>query len=85
MSRHSNHEMLLRIESVGGSPINDYRIKGDHVEVRSLAASGYPHEESEWRALDDNDIRLHHALRTVVSTWLRRRMGRSLSALGKAA
>ena len=69
-------QMHLRIESISGSPINDYRITEGRVEVRSLAPSGsaYPGENSAWRVLDERDIQLHRALRTVVSEWLRVRM-----------
>ncbi len=62
----------LRIESVNGSPINDYRIESGHVEVRTLDPSGryYPSPNSHWRPLDASDIQLHRALRTVVAKWL---------------
>ena len=77
MAGRNRHEMKLRIESVDGSSINDYRIKQGHVQVRSLASSthAYRRKGSSWRMLDDNDIQLHHALGTVVSTWLRVRLG----------
>jgi hypothetical protein len=84
----ASSQMQLRIESVSGSPINDYRIKDGRVEVRSLAPSGsaYAGEKSAWRTLDDSDIQLHHALRTVVWEWLRVRMGDEEStSLRKAA
>jgi hypothetical protein len=69
--------MRLRIESVNGSPINDYRIRDGHVELRLLDPSGheYPGFDSRWRMLDANDIQLHHALGTVVSKWLDERIG----------
>lgn len=71
----AHNEMKLRIESVSGSPINDYRIKDGHVQVRSLSPSGsaFPENHSAWRTLDEGDIQLHHALKTVVSEWLRLR------------
>lgn len=69
--------MRLRIESINGSPVNDYRINGGCVQVRVLDPSGreYPGFESRWRMLDANDIQLHHALDTVVSKWLEERLG----------
>ena len=79
--------MRLRIESVNGSPINDYRISNGCVQVRSLDPSGhlYAGWASRWRTLDEHDIQLHHALGTVVSTWLRVRLGSEASVLGRAA
>ena len=79
--------MRLRIESVRGSPINDYRICNGCVQVRALDPSGHPYASwaSRWRTLDDNDIQLHYALGTVVSTWLRVRLGSEASVLDRAA
>ncbi len=69
--------MRLRIESTDGSQVNDYRIRDASVEVRWLNPSGQPIPGAlgSWRALDDRDIALHHALGTVLSEWLRVRMG----------
>jgi hypothetical protein len=68
--------MRLRIESVNGSPVNDYRTSHGCVQVRMLDPSGhaFPGGLSNWRLLDYNDIELHHALGTVVSHWMRRRL-----------
>lgn len=73
MARHSMYDMQLRIESVDGSPINDYRVAGGNVQMRSLAPSGepFPGHASDWRSLDRNELGLHDALGTVVSRWLR--------------
>ena len=88
MAQEGSHEIQLRIESVNGSPINDYRIKGSHVEMRSLAPSGvpFPGSDSSWRVLDDGEIQIHHALETAVSEWLRVRYESEAGAtLDKAA
>jgi hypothetical protein len=79
--------MRLRIESVNGSPINDYQIRNGRVEVRSIDRSGhrFPGRASRWKTLDDNDIQLHHALGTVVSKWLRVRLNRHIPAIDRAA
>jgi hypothetical protein len=79
--------MRLRIESVNGAPINDYRISDGWVEVRSLDPSGhaYPDGTSNWRVLDRNDIQAHRMLRTVVWRWLRVRLGTEASYLDQAA
>ena len=66
----------LRIESVSGSPINEYRIRKGKLEFRALTPSGdrYPGPASTWRTLDENDVQLHHVLGTVVSSWMKERM-----------
>jgi hypothetical protein len=81
MDALSSHEMRLRIESVNGAPINDYRIRDGGVEVRSLEPSGqpYPDATSDWRVLDSSDIQAHRMLRTVVWRWLRVRLGTDAS------
>ena len=63
---------LLRIPSVNGSPINEYRINQGQIEFRSLDAQGQPFSPSKagWRALDAGDIQLHFALKTRVAQWL---------------
>ena len=69
--------MRLRIESVDGSPINDYRIRDGRIEVRVLDPTGRAHPSPLgcWRLLGEDDIQLHHALGTVVSKWLQQRLG----------
>ncbi len=66
----------LRIESHHGSPVNDYRIRKGHVEVRLLDASGHPCPSplSYWRVLDESEVELHFALETVVAKWLEARL-----------
>lgn len=83
----SGHVMRLRIESVDGAPINDYRISDDWVEVRLLDPSGhpYPGAASNWRVLDDCDLQLHRMLGTVVWRWLQARLGTEASDLDRAA
>ncbi len=87
MTRHGKYGMQLRIESVDGSPINDYRIQGEQVEMRALGPSGLPlpGDASHWRALDDNEVAIHHALGTVVSRWLRVRLAGQRAASVRAA
>jgi len=68
--------MRLRIEPVDGSTINDYRIEGGRLEVRTLDSSGQPSlgANSDWRPLDPTDIELHRALDTIVAKWLEVRL-----------
>lgn len=79
--------MRLRIESVKGSPVNEYLIRDGRVAFRALDPSGheYPGAAGRWRVLDHNDIELHHALGTVVSKWLRVRFTEHTPTLQKAA
>ncbi len=69
----------LRIESMNGSPISDYRIESGRVEVRTLDPVGrsYSCPDSDWRPLDANDIQLHRVLGTVVASWLQVRLNQT--------
>ena len=75
--------MRLRIESVDGSAVNDYRIHDGGVQVRLVDPRGQPISGAlgSWRRLDEPDIALHHALGTPVSDWLRVRLPAAASTL----
>jgi hypothetical protein len=61
----------LIIISNDGAPANEYRIEQRSVEFRTIAANGKLHASaSKWRALNDDEIQLHFALRTPVADWL---------------
>ena len=72
----------LRVESVSGLPINDYRIRGRQVEVRtfsSLERKPVPARAARpmmvpWRTLSEEEILIHLSLKTPVAAWLKRRM-----------
>jgi hypothetical protein len=64
-------EARLRIELARCMPANDYRIRDGQVEVRLIEPDF--HHVSDWRRLDENDLRLHRALRTVVADWIEER------------
>lgn len=66
----------LRVEPPNSLFINDYRIHGGRIEVRTLDSVGHPFDLalSGWKALDDDDLHLHFALRTVVAQWLQDRL-----------
>lgn len=57
------------VTSNDGAPDNHYRIRGRHVEFRSVASDGPPSEDRAWRILDENELNLHFALRTPVAEW----------------
>ena len=56
----------LRLTFPGGV-FNDYRLNGKEVEFRT--------GKGAWRALDEDDVQLHHIFHTEVSKWLRRETG----------
>jgi hypothetical protein len=61
----------LRLESVEGSPVNEYRIRGERVEFRALDAMGNPYGlGSEWRDLTTDELVMHFSLDTLVARWL---------------
>ncbi|HET7183461.1 MAG TPA: hypothetical protein VFI82_02170 [Terriglobales bacterium] len=62
----------LRIEPARAPVINDYRIRDNHVEVRTLDGAGHAFDPalSTWKTLNENDVQLHFALGTVVAKWL---------------
>jgi hypothetical protein len=58
------------VTSGDGAPDNQYRIRGRHVEFRSLAPGGPPRPDRPWRTLDPAELQLHFALQTPVADWL---------------
>ncbi len=67
----------LRIDRCDGSPVADYRIENDWVESRTLetGAECGPTTERRWQRLTPEQLSSHVMADTVVSQWLRRRMG----------
>ena len=72
----------LRVESVNGLPINDYRIRGHEVELRTFSSPGRKPMQGRaarpmtvpWRTLSADEIWVHLSLKTPVAAWLKRRM-----------
>jgi hypothetical protein len=61
----------LRITSRDGTPSNEYRIRQNSVEFRTLdRAGGRSFRLGKWRVLDRDEIEWHFALRTPVANWL---------------
>lgn len=71
-----NATNLLKIPSENGSPINEYRIHGGHIQFRSLDSRGqpFPQTAGKWTVLDPSDLQLHFALNTAVAQWLMERL-----------
>jgi hypothetical protein len=63
--------MHLRLESQDGRGGQEYRIYDGRVEVRSLDRS----EDDFWRRMPPDELTRHVNARTVVSEWLKKRMG----------
>jgi hypothetical protein len=53
-----------------GAPENQYRIRHQHVEFRTIAPDGPPRSDRPWRVLTADDLQLHFALHTPVADWL---------------
>ncbi len=70
--------MRLRIESVDGALVNDYRTCDGAVQVKSLDPSGrpVPGPLGSWRVLETSHIALHHALETEFRAGLEFDLGR---------
>lgn len=66
----------LMITSRDGAPGNEYRIHEGVVEFRAVNTNGEPynHPNGKWRTLDDDEIRLHFALKTPVANWLNKNL-----------
>jgi len=67
----------LRIDLGDGSPAVDYRIEDGRVESRTVdnAADRNSVVEESWQRLTADQLYSHVMADTVVSRWLRRRMG----------
>lgn len=67
----------LRIDRGDGSPAVEYRIENDHVESRILEDSAEMNSaiEPRWERLTPDQLTSEVVGATVISFWLRRRMG----------
>ena len=65
----------LRVDMGDGSPAVDYRIEDDRVECRILENAPNRGLEQAWRRLTPEQLTSHVSGETVISVWLRRRMG----------
>ena len=64
----------LRIDAGDGSPVMDYRIENGHVESR-ISFSPEETTQSDWEAVSPQELSEHVMSGTILSLWLRRRMG----------
>ncbi len=78
--RAHNRITTLRVEPPSESLVNEYRIRAaGAVESRLLDLAGRPCSGplGSWRKLDENELALHDALRTVVWKWMQVRSKRN--------
>ena len=64
----------LRIDAGDGSPVMDYRIENGHIECR-ISFSPEETTQSDWKAVSPEELSEHVMSGTILSLWLRRRMG----------
>jgi len=64
----------LRIDAGDGSPVMEYRIENGHVESR-ISFSREETHQSDWKAVSPEELSEHVMSGTILSLWLRRRMG----------
>lgn len=70
----------LLITSNDGSLDNQYRIRQQHVEFRTLPPGGPPGSDRTWRVLNDDELQLHFALHTPVAEWLEKNVYARMAA-----
>jgi hypothetical protein len=70
----------LLITSNDGSPDNQYRIRQQHVEFRTVAPRSRASSDRNWRVLDDDELQLHFALHTPVADWLEKNVYARMAA-----
>jgi hypothetical protein len=61
--------------SAPGKVVNEYRIHGGKLELRTRDAQTKSARRGNWRRLETNEIMLHVLLNTVVGQWLLGRRG----------
>jgi len=65
--------LTLRVQAVDGS-VEEYRISDVEVQVREFRSSSGA-ENAEWRKLRPAELADHVEKKTIVSQWLRQRLG----------
>lgn len=64
--------MTLRLETVNG-PVVEYRIDGEEIQVREFQSETVDH--ANWRTMSTAELTEHVMKKTIVSQWLRQRLG----------
>jgi hypothetical protein len=63
----------LRVQTVDGS-VDEYRISEGEIQVREIPSGGGA-ENAKWRKLRPAELADHVEKKTIVSQWLRQRLG----------
>jgi hypothetical protein len=73
--------------SAAGRIVNEYRIHGGRLELRTWDPEGQSRQRATWKKLETDEIMLHLMLDTVVGRWLMGRRGfqRTLESQGLPA
>ncbi len=68
----------LRIEPPDTTIFNEYRLHQGRLEVRTRdkASRDYPHDDSPWRPLTEDELNSHVALNTLVAQWMSSKLWR---------
>ena|SRR5262249_38368174 len=67
--------MNLRLEAPDGSGGEEYRIRDDEIESRTVTSAGYFQSDDDWQPLSSGELAHHVQRNTVVAQWLRHRIG----------
>ena len=68
----------LRVETVDGSTVEEYRIRGHEVELRAPQSDSNDDatdRDGEWYRLTPEQITMHVQQKTAVAEWLLQRLG----------
>jgi hypothetical protein len=66
--------ITLLLENVDGSPTEEYRVVDGEIQVRGFSPNGLE-DNSKWRTLSPEELTAHVEKSTIVSHWLRQRLG----------
>lgn len=67
--------ITLRLEAGDGSAVDEYRIRGEEIEVRRLQNSGETPRDNPWHRLTPGELSAHVHNKTAVAKWLEHRLG----------
>ena len=66
--------ITLLLQNVGGSATEEYRVIDGEIQIRELSPNR-PDKNSKWRILNSEKLIAHVEKNTIVSQWLRQRLG----------
>jgi|SRR6185312_4830268 hypothetical protein len=66
--------ITLLLQNVDGSATEEYRVIGGEIQIRELSPNRLD-KNSKWRILNSEELIAHVEKNTIVSQWLRQRLG----------